>query len=317
MVKKARVLVTGINGFVGKHLARELASRSVDVFGCGHEVVSHSEISDICGDGYQPCDLSEPTQVAGLALDGIDAVINLAGLASMGASRENPAEYLRVNVAVHKVLCEELLKRGANPRYVAVSTGTVYSPDQPLPQSEASALVDDAKTAPYVVSKKLMEFALQEYKKMGQDIVVARPFNHIGPGQRTGFLIPDLAEQIMASDDNDCVLRVGNLNTRRDYTDVRDVVKAYADLALAESLQFEIYNICSGVSRSGEEILELLKIPFCRSNLITEIDPARVRPNDVMDIFGTPERIQDELGWASHIPIDQTIEDFAAWRLAE
>lgn len=314
MMKNNRVLVTGINGFVGRHLARELATHDIEVSGCGQDAEVAPELQDACV-SYDQCDLSNPIQVAKLSLGGIDAIINLAGLADVGASRDNPDEYLRVNVAVHSSLCDELLARGLNPRIVSVGTGAVYSPDQPMPQSELGELVDDNKTAPYVVSKKRMEDAIRVYQEKGLDIVVARPFNHIGPGQRTGFLVPDLAKQIINTKDD--VLKVGNLNTKRDYTDVRDVVLAYRLLAIAESLRFDKYNICSGVSRSGIEILELLKSAFGRDNLRVVIDPERIRWNDVMDIYGDASRIREELGWQPNVPIPQTIQDFVDWRLAQ
>ena len=212
MTRNARVLVTGINGFVGRHLARELSSQDIEVIGFGREPDIAPELQEVCST-YEVCDLSDPLQVAKLSLDGVNTIINLAGLASVVESRDKPDEYLRVNVAVHTALCDELLKRGLDPRIIAISTSMVYSSSQPMPQTEQGELVDDDIATPYAISKKCMEDALQIYREKGMNIVIARPFNHIGPGQRPGFLIPDLAEQIMASDDNGGVLRVGNLNT--------------------------------------------------------------------------------------------------------
>lgn len=313
-MSQRRVLVTGINGFVGKHLANELAANDIEVTGCGQETELSLELQDVCTT-YESCDLSDPLQVARLSLDGVSAIVNLAGKANVGASRDNPDEYLQVNVAVHAALCDELLKRSLSPRIISISTGMVYSPNQPMPQTERGELVSDDIASPYAISKKRMEDVLQAYREEGLDIIIARPFNHIGPGQRPGFLVPDLADQIINTQDG--VLMVGNLNTKRDYTDVRDVVGAYRLLALAESLHFDTYNVCSGVSRSGLEILELLKQAFNKGSLRVEIDPARIRQNDVLDIYGDSSRIRAELGWAPQIPTTQTIQDFASWRLEQ
>src|SRR5690606_2879114 len=122
-----------------------------------------------------------------------------------------------------------------------------------LPLTEDSKLTENS--SPYSQSKKLMEEAAQNLRSQGLDCVVARPFNHIGPGQLGGFLVPDLYEKIRVASKSGGNILVGNLKTKRDYTDVRDIVKAYADLAASETLDYDVYNVCSGQSRSGEEIL--------------------------------------------------------------
>jgi GDP-4-dehydro-6-deoxy-D-mannose reductase len=154
-----------------------------------------------------------------------------------------------------------------------------------------------------------MEKEAQNFRKKGLDVIIARPFNHIGPGQLPGFLVPDLKAKINEALQNSSVVRVGNLKTRRDYTDVRDVASAYVKLATAE-LQHEIYNICSGKSVSGYEILNMLiaKIPAAK-NLRIEVDKSLIRPNDPKNIYGSYERLKKETDWTPKIPIEQTITE--------
>src|SRR5690606_38366342 len=133
---------------------------------------------------------------------------------------------------VHSTLAGFLLELGTPPvRIVAISTGAVYDPHQPMPLHEESRLVDRETGSPYALSKIAMERAMEKFVASGLDIVIARPFNHIGPGQLNGFIVPDLTSQVIESD----AIKVGDLTTKRDYTDVRDVVKAYAKLAMLSS----------------------------------------------------------------------------------
>ena len=143
----------------------------------------------------------------------------------------------------------------------------------------------------------------------GVDAVIARPFNHIGPGQGPGFLLPDLLEQLQAARETGTLL-VGNIKTKRDYTDVRDIARAYAELALAPSLEHDTYNICSRKSLSGETILAHLQEITGIKDVKVEVDPARIRPNDIDDIYGDSSRLVDALGWKPEIAIEQTIKDF-------
>lgn len=313
MFGMTKVLVTGVNGFVGHHVAHELHDRGIEVFGLGNQPELDGNLTGIVNE-YAGLDLTNPEEVAKLALDGIDAVINLAGFAKVGESRGQGELYNRVNVGVHTVLYEEILKRGLTPRIIAVSTGAVYDPNQPMPITEDSELIDDDKTNEYVVSKKLTEQAVMAFNDRGLRCIIARPFNHTGPGQLPGFLLPDLYEQIKESQASGQPLKVGNLDTKRDFTDVRDVARYYVELALSpsENLKHNIYNICSGKSVQGKEILRLLAEACGITDLKTEIDPARLRPNDVMDIYGSSQRLTEAVGELQLIPIEQTIRDFVA-----
>jgi GDP-4-dehydro-6-deoxy-D-mannose reductase len=303
------ILVTGVNGFVGKHLARELKQRGAKVLGLGRDSKADPSIEGLI-ENYFSCDLLNATEVGRLPLQSVDAIINLAGLAKIGESFNNPELYKQVNVGVLSVLGDELLKKNLHDVPVlAISTGAVYSSNQPMPITEEAKLVEDG--SPYALSKIMMERAAQKLNEQDLSCIIARPFNHIGPGQEEGFLVPDLYKKIKASQENGQPVRVGNLKTRRDYTDVRDVVRAYADLALAPHLGFDIYNICSGRSVAGEEILNML-LSKMQADVSVEVDQSFFRQNDPANIYGSYERLKGEVGWQPKIPLKQTIGDFLA-----
>ncbi len=306
-----KVLVAGVNGFVGHHVAKELRGRGVAVLGIGNQPDLESGLIDVVEE-YLACDLVSPEDVTKINLKNVDAIINLAGFAKVGDSRGQGELYNRVNVGVHAVLYQECLNQGVSPRIIAVSTGAIYDPNQRMPITEESSLIDDDKTNEYVISKKLTEEAVKKFSGQGLRCIIARPFNHTGPGQLPGFLLPDLAEQIETAAKNNTPLMVGNLETKRDFTDVRDVARAYVDLALCEEdkIKHEVYNICSGRSIPGTEILKLLLEAYGAKELETKVDPAKLRQNDVMDICGSRERITTDIGWEPSIPIEKTIYDF-------
>lgn len=306
-----KIIVTGINGFVGHHVARVLSKKNCKVVGLGNQPKLSETLEGVVQE-YFGLDLTDKEAVSGLDLSDADGIINLAGFAKVGDSKDQAELYNKVNVGVHITLYEMILRQNLSPKIVAVSTGAVYDPNQTLPITEDSKLIDNKKTNEYVISKKLMEESVLKLKERGLNLIVARPFNHTGPGQMPGFLLPDLAEQIKNSIKTGEPMLVGNLNTKRDFTDVRDVAKAYVDLVLCDdsSINHDIYNICSGKSISGKKILELLSGSMGVKNLKVEVDPSRLRKNEVMDIYGSFDRLKKDVDWQPTISIDQTIRDF-------
>ena len=294
------IIVTGVNGFVGQHLAKTLSAQGVSVFGIGSEPEANGNVADIV-DAYFSQNLIEGWPDTGP----VKSVIHLAGLAAVGPSFDDPQLYISANSAMVTNLCEYYLKQESKPRIIIVSSGAIYSPDQPMPITEDSVI---GLSSPYAVSKVLNENQATYYRNRGLDCVVVRPFNHIGPGQAPGFILPDFYKRIAESTENN--IKVGNINTRRDYTDVRDIVKAYSLLALAPELQNDVYNICSGQSLAGSEILDKLKLAMNRPEITFEVDPTLVRPTDIQEIVGDSSRLRDELQWAPSYTIDQTIADF-------
>lgn len=304
-----KLLITGVNGFVGEHLARELYQQGTTVLGLGNESPTpNPEISDYL-DSYAQCDLTKPDEVSALDLSKVDCVINLAGLAAVGASFNNPELYMRVNVGVLSVLGEELLRQNPSARMIAVSTGALYDPNQEMPLNESSIIIESG--SPYALSKLAMENSAKELRAKGLDCVIVRPFNHIGPGQGLGFLIPDLVDKLSKTDRNNPKITVGNIKTVRDYTDVRDIAKAYANLATAKALNHNLYNVCSGSGLSGEDIIKslcaVLDIDFEKLQL--EVDSSLIRPTDPLKIVGDSSLIQKDTGWEPEISINKTVKD--------
>lgn len=310
-----KILVTGVNGFVGHHVARQLNQQGHTVVGASNQPDIEANLSDVVTE-YYGMDLTDPAKVSKIDLSDIDGIINLAGFAKVGASKGQMDIYDKVNVGVHTVLYEECLTQDVTPRIVAVSTGAVYDSNQPMPITEESKLVPDAQTNEYVISKKHMEEAVLAFKEKGLSPVIARPLNHTGPGQLPGFLLPDLAEQIEQAHASDRPLLTGNLETKRDFTDVRDVARAYIRLITTplDRLNHDVYNICSGSSVAGKEILRLLAEAYGFDDIKTEIDPSRLRKNEVMDIYGSSERLHQDTGWAPKYSVQDMVQDFVKWK---
>lgn len=291
----SRIAVTGVNGFVGRHVAAELTDHRIEVVGIG---IEDSPAIDVAA--YAQADLAEAWPEIGP----VDAVIHLAGLAAVGPSFDEPQHYISINSSIVTHLAEALL--GSTTRIVLVSSGAIYDGSQPLPLNEDSAV---AINSPYAISKILNENQATYYGGRGLDVIVARPFNHIGPGQGPGFLLPDLAASIEATAPGEAI-RTGDLSTRRDYTDVRDVARAYRLLATTSAPAHRVYNICSGVSLSGHDILAALMAAAGRDDIRTETDPSRLRPNDPTDIFGDNGQLRGDTGWEPTFTIEETVADF-------
>jgi len=297
--------VTGVDGFVGRHVAAIAAAHGWQVVGLSRAETPDAGLARHL-ENYHSVDLRTEWP-HGLQ---VDAVIHLAGLAAVGPSFTNPQQYIEVNSAITTTICENILtwSRKRPVRVIGVSSGAVYGrPAHDGTGVDESAAV--AASSPYVVSKLLVEHQLAYYATRGIDAVVARPFNHIGPGQGPGFLLPDLARALLLLPPG-AMLSTGDLTTERDYTDVRDVARAYVLLASASRHEHFVYNVASGRSRTGREILESVAQALAIAVPTLEIDPARVRANDPRRVVGSASRLRDEFAWTPDIPIGQSIADF-------
>lgn len=287
-----RVLVTGSQGFVGHWLTAHLEAQGDEVIGVDTEV----DVTD-------PAALQ--AKVVGSAPDGI---IHLAALASVGASWEAQERTWKVNAMGSVNLLAAAQACPHPPRVVLVSSSEVYGrvAEAELPIGENQPL---APVNPYAASKAAAEMAaLQAWLGAGLEVVRVRPFNHTGPGQRTDFVVPALAAQIArAADAGAAALTTGNLDARRDITDVRDVVRAYRALLL-DGRPGEVYNVCRGEAHSIREIAERL-MAAAGVELPIVVDPARVRPVDVPEIRGDPARLVEAVGWQAEIGLDRTLAD--------
>lgn len=300
-MESKQIVISGINGFVGQHLARELHNKEVSVIGIGNDTQVASTISNVVS-GYFSQDLTAAWPDTG----DVDGVVHLAGLAAVGPSFDDPQRYINLNSAMVTNMAEYYVSRSNKPRLLIVSSGAIYSPNQSMPINEDA---DIGLSSPYAVSKVLTENQAIYYNGRGLECIAARPFNHIGPGQDKGFILPDFYSRLKEMTEGG-VIKVGNINTKRDYTDVRDIVKAYTALILAPSLQHSVYNVCSGKSLAGSEVLDMLKKSMKKDSIQFEVDPALIRPTDIPEIAGDSSRLRNELGWKPSYTIDQTISDF-------
>lgn len=303
-----RVLVTGANGFVGNHLVKELSEHGMSVMGVGGAQGSDKPAYI---DEYLVVDLLDPASVQQIDFKNVDGIIHLAGLAAVGPSFDNPLQYIEGNIGMQINLLEAALQQGARPRCIIISSGTLYDPSGPLPLTEESPVLPNS---PYAVSKLGQEQMGLYYQTRGLECIIARPFNHIGPGQNPGFIVPDLAQQVVAVEKGEASeVQVGNLDAKRDYTDVRDIVRAYR-LLLEKGTPGEVYNICSGTALSGHEVLEGI-LQAADSQATISQDQARMRPSDTPEIYGSHDKITRATGWQPEITLATTLQDVIAdWR---
>jgi GDP-4-dehydro-6-deoxy-D-mannose reductase len=273
----------------------------------GHEV--HALVQRPLGDGDGMSELLADVQVMDLVdtrpVVEADAVVHLAGLAAVGPSFAEPQRYISANSAMFTNVAEAALVQSPSARIIAVSSGAVYGGEE--------GLIDETRpvhmTSPYTVAKRLVELQAEYYARRGLDVIVARPFNHIGPGQRPGFLVPDLAAQLLSTTPG-APIHTGDLSTERDYTDVRDVVAAYVALCATRNLPYLAYNVSSGVTRSGYEVLEALCTVLAVGVPQVVADPARIRPNDARSIVGDSSRLRGATGWAPTRSFAESVGDF-------
>lgn len=302
-----RALVTGAGGFVGRYLVRALRERGEEVFAAG----GPHDASDVF-----PIDvLDAQTLDAAFDLAHPDVVFHLAAQAFVPQALQAPLRTYETNVTgTANVLAALRAFRdrvARNVRLVYVSSAEVYGaqPPEAMPLEETRA---PNPANPYAGSKAAAEaIVLGEARSFGVDALVTRAFNHIGPGQSERFVVPAFAAQLAAiAQGAEPVLLVGNLEARRDFLDVRDVVNAYAALA-RDGAAGEIYNVCSGGAVSIREILgELIRV--ARIAVEVRADPSRMRPADVPLLYGSNAKLRAATGWSPQIPLRKTLQDVYA-----
>jgi GDP-4-dehydro-6-deoxy-D-mannose reductase len=226
----------------------------------------------------------------------------------VGESWENPGQVLRVNVLGTAEILAAARSIEGSPRVLVVSSAEVYGVVTPaqLPLDEDTPT---QPASPYAASKLAAEaVAFQAWRGYGQPVIVVRPFNHIGPGQSPNFFVPALAKRIVdARRSGARSLPVGTLTTRRDFTDVRDVVAAYR-LLIERGVPGEVYNVCSGRDVAMSEVAAQL-LELAGADLTLQTDPALVRPVDVPVLRGSADRLRAATGWAPQIPLATTLAD--------
>ena len=299
-------LVTGAAGFAGSHLLERLR-RSHDVVAAWSNPRSRRERPALDGVQWSAVDLLDTETVEReLKALGPSVIYHCAGLSQVAASWTQAARALRVNAFATSQLLAAVTR--VHPLCVVVITGSalVYRPaTRPLTEEDPLGPAD-----PYGVSKLAQELAGQ---RSAAQVVLTRPFNHAGPGQDSSFVTSSFARQIaeIEAGRREPVLRVGNLDARRDLTDVRDTVRAYETLA-SKGRPARPYNVCSGVAHRVGDVLEML-LGMARIRVEVQTDPERMRPSDNPLVLGDPSRIQNETGWRAEIPIERTLSDLLDW----
>lgn len=314
-----KVLITGITGFAGSHLAEYILHNqaNVEVYGL---VRWRSRLENIIT--FQDkvflleADLKDPTSLRSvLAYVKPDWIFHLAAQSFVPTSWKCPAETFNINVIGQINLFEALLSLNLNPKiHIAGSSeeyGQVYESE--IPMKETNPL---RPLSPYAVSKVAQDLlAYQYYRSYGLRTVRTRGFNHTGPRRGEVFVTSSLAKQIaeIEKGKREAVIRVGNLEAKRDFTDVRDIVRAYW-LALEKGEEGEVYNIGSGRTYAIREILEML-LSLSRVKVKIEVDPARLRPSDVPILLADSSKFKELTGWEPEIPFEKTLEDLLDyWR---
>lgn len=303
------VLVTGAAGFAGRHLVRRLAANG-PVVGWYRPRDAHP---DIAGVRWAAVELLDAAAVAAALDDAApSAIYHLAGVPHVADSWARAAETLEGNVVGTWHLLEAVRRQARTCRVLVTGSATIYRPSP-------GALTEDdpvAPNTPYGTSKLAQELvALGAWQEFGIPVVVARSFNHTGPHQSPDFAAPAFARQLALIEAGRLspTLKVGNLEARRDLSDVRDVVRAY-EAMMADGRPGRCYNVCSGRAVSMQDVLDGLRAHI-GVPVTVEQDPARMRPADTPLVLGDRSRLTADTGWVPEIPIETTLADLVEyWR---
>jgi GDP-4-dehydro-6-deoxy-D-mannose reductase len=301
-------LITGATGFAGSHL--------LDLLLTSHEVVhawfnprgrTPSQTSDRVR--WHGVDLLDAGAVEAALADASPSLIyHCAGAADVQAAWRSPARALEVNAVGTYRLLDAASRAGFSGRVLVTGSALVYAPSRDA-LSEEDPL---APVGPYAVSKLAQEMTAA---RSSLDVVLVRPFNHAGPRQDDSYVTSGFARQIADIERGvgEPVLRVGNLDARRDITDVRDVVRAYRDLASNGRRQTP-YNVCRGQAYRVGDLLQIL-LSLASVGIEVRTDPARLRPSDNPVVLGSHDRLTRDTGWTPSIAIEQTLADILDyWR---
>ena len=296
-----KVLVTGGTGFVGQHLVQFLSAKpNVEVFGVG---------------GGQ-CDINDAAAVRCLVEEiRPDRIFHLAAQSSVPVSWRFPAQTMNTNVMGQVHLLEAVRQAGLTPLVLIACSSEEYGvvSSEQIPFKENQIL---RPLSPYGISKVAQDLMAEQYfQTYGLPIVRTRAFSHTGPGQREDYAASNFAQQIAAMEagQREPVLKVGNLEAIRDFTDVRDVVKAYW-LALEKGKAGDVYNICSGIGRKIGDVVDVLA-SSSRIKIKIQKDTQRMRSSEVPLMIGDGSKFKIRTGWTPEIPFEKMLEDLLNhWR---
>ncbi len=315
-----KILITGSTGFVGYHLIEYLLSKKKDceIYGT---YLDESSLNSFIGYkdkvNFLKGDLTDNNIVKDIVSRiKPDTVYHLAAFAATSKSFNLPIEVIMNNVSVQVSLLEAVRKSKLfDTKILVVSSGDIYGKvlEKDLPVNEDTKL---NPANPYSVSKITQDYlGLQYFITYGLKIIRARPFNHIGPGQSPNFVVSAFSKKIaeIEKGKRDPVLPVGNLNSRRDFTNVKDIVRAY-DLLIDKGQEGEVYNIGSGKSYKIGDILDML-LSFSKEKIKVEIDEKLLRPVDEHNLYCDYSKLNKLTGWEPTISIEDTLrQTLDYWR---
>jgi GDP-4-dehydro-6-deoxy-D-mannose reductase len=305
-----RAFITGISGFVGPYLAAHLRSQNVECVGISRKATGPKHPVSLAGVRIHDLDIRDRAALRTvLEAEKADLVFHLAAISHVPSSRANPELVFDVNVTGTFNLLEGLRQIESPSRIVLVSTGNLYGE---IDSGDEGFREDDKlqPMSPYATSKLIDEQIARSYvDDFGLAIVIARSFNHTGPGQAPSFACPEFARCIAAAliaGKSTVDLKTGKLEPRRDISDVRDVVRAYALLA-DRGVPGEAYNVCSRSMVGMSQVIDTLA-DLAHVRVTTQLDPLRMRAREIMCSGGNCSKIRRELGWSPVIPFRDTLQ---------
>lgn len=295
-----RLLVTGLDGFVGLHVKQALEGSQSPRYRLAMP--------------REAIELTDPETIARAIEDTQpECVLHLAAQSFVPASLKDPRPTYEVNFFGTLNLLQALKTNGFCGRMLYVGSAEVYGAvrTEDLPITESCPM---RPRSPYGVSKAAAELLCYQWAQtQNMDIVMARPFNHVGPGQATHFVVPDFARQLteIKFGRRDSVIRVGNIDVTRDFTDVRDVVEAYFTL-IEDGDAGEVYNVCSGHEYGVRDVLnELIRLAGIECEIV--VDENRLRSAEQQRACGSFEKLAKRTGWAPRIALSESLRDVLAY----
>lgn len=317
-----RILITGINGFVGRHLANFLQNNSIgndEIIGIDLNTADFYKYfqKDMGNIKLVNIDLTDSLKVQKLIKEfKPEQVYHLAAQASVSESWKNPIETFKINVFGAINILESIRKYYAICKFLSVCTAEEYK----IMENNGDAITEESMiypTNPYAISKAAMDFFSTTYFMAYKiPVFVSRSFNHIGPGQSDRFVCSDFAKQIAEIEKGlkEPKIYVGNLAAYRDFLDVRDVIKAYYYI-MNKGKAGEVYNICSGQKYKIADLLDILLSFSTVKNIEIKIDSSKLRPIDNEVIYGDNSKLKKHTGWTQDYSIHQALKDtLEYWR---